>query len=57
MREAQVLAGVLGISSSAIVTKILIDLGRSGAICGSGGRSALANGQTFGYSLPVPFQS
>ncbi|MBZ6231768.1 cation:proton antiporter [Streptomyces olivaceus] len=30
MREALVLAGVLGISSSAIVTKILIDLGRIG---------------------------
>src|SRR5262245_13677444 len=29
-REALVLAGVLGISSSAIVTKILIDLGRIG---------------------------
>ncbi|MEU5755806.1 cation:proton antiporter [Streptomyces sp. NPDC047853] len=30
VREALVLAGVLGISSSAIVTKILIDLGRIG---------------------------
>ncbi|MEV5020067.1 cation:proton antiporter [Streptomyces sp. NPDC053780] len=30
LREALVLAGVLGISSSAIVTKILIDLGRIG---------------------------
>ncbi|MFD7436389.1 cation:proton antiporter [Streptomyces sp. NPDC059861] len=30
VREALVLAGVLGISSSAIVTKILIDLGRLG---------------------------